>query len=107
MKPDRITAALLLAAFVLAPGICHAQQESKPTIRHHLVEEPAEDPSSPEVAHAEEAMQHKDFAAANLYCKKPSPPSLTTIAPGSTWEMCTTQPATAPMPSMLIANQLR
>ncbi len=70
MKLDRITVRLLLAAFVLAPRICHAQQESKPTIRHHLVEESSADASSPEVAQAEEAMQHNDFAAAEPLLQK-------------------------------------
>ena len=70
MKPDRITALLLLAAFALAPVICRAQQESKPTIRHHRVEEPAEDASAPELAQAEDAMQHNDFAAAEPLLQK-------------------------------------
>jgi Flp pilus assembly protein TadD len=70
MTVDRITALVVLAAFALAPMVGRAQQESKPTIRHHLVEDPSDDASSPEVAQAEEAMQHDDFAAAEPLLQK-------------------------------------
>jgi Flp pilus assembly protein TadD len=70
MKLGSITALLLLAALTLVPRVCHAQQESKPTVRHHLVQEPADDASSPEVAQAEEAMQHNNFAAAETLLQK-------------------------------------
>src|ERR1700677_4435212 len=70
MKLGRITLLLLLAAFALAPSVSRAQQESKPTIRHHLVEEPADDTSSPEVAQAEGAMQHNDFTTAEPLLQK-------------------------------------
>ena len=70
MTLNRITLLLLLAAFTLAPRAGGAQQESKPTIRHHLVQEPADDTSSPEVAQAEEAMQRNDFSAAEPLLQK-------------------------------------
>jgi Flp pilus assembly protein TadD len=46
-------------------------QESKPTIRHHRVEETApEDPNAVLVDQAETAMQHNDFAAAETALQK-------------------------------------
>ncbi len=51
--------------------VCVSAQESKPTIRHHRVEETVpEDASSPEVDQAETAMQHNDFAAAESLLQK-------------------------------------
>ena len=48
-----------------AVPLCAPAQESKPTIRHHRVEETVpDDTSSPEVEQAEAAMQKNDFAAA-------------------------------------------
>jgi tetratricopeptide (TPR) repeat protein len=67
MKP----VTLLLAAIMFSAGAtCAHSQESKPTIRHHRVEEPAEDASAPELAQAEDAMQHNDFAAAEPLLQK-------------------------------------
>jgi Flp pilus assembly protein TadD len=60
---------LLLATIVFLAGATCAQ-ESKPTVRHHLVQEPAEDTSSPEVAQAEAAMQHNDFSTAEPLLQK-------------------------------------
>jgi len=67
MKLDKLVK-LLLAAIMFST--CAHSQESKPTIRHHRVEEPAEDTSSAELAQAEEAMQHNDFAAAEPLLQK-------------------------------------
>ena len=46
-----------------------AAQQSKPTVRHHRVEEQVAE-SSPEVEQAESAMQRKDFAAAEGLLQK-------------------------------------
>ncbi len=68
----RIPAWLLIAAvFVLAAPIRLSAQESKPTIRHHRVEETVpDDSSSPEVDQAETAMQHNDLATAETLLQK-------------------------------------
>jgi Flp pilus assembly protein TadD len=70
MRVERIPAVLLALAF--ATGMtCASAQESKPTIRHHRVEEPApDDTTTPEVAQAEGAMQRNDFAAAEALLQK-------------------------------------
>ena len=70
MKLDRLVTLLLAAIMFSTSAICVQSQESKPTIRHHLVEQPADDTSSPEVAQAEAAMQHNDFAAAEPLLQK-------------------------------------
>ncbi len=65
--PRRLTAVLLFAAAVL----CAPAQESKPTIRHHRVEETApEDPNAALIDQAEAAMQHNDFATAEAALQK-------------------------------------
>jgi tetratricopeptide (TPR) repeat protein len=64
-----IPAYMLTAAIVLTPLSAFAQ-ESKPTVRHHLVAEPDENATPPEVAQAEDAMQHNDFAAAEALLQK-------------------------------------
>lgn len=62
-----LTAALLAAAMA-SLGLA---QESKPTVRHHRVEEVVpDDSSSPEVSQAETALQHSDFAAAEPLLQK-------------------------------------
>ena len=63
MKLLSITALLLVACILSA-------QQSKPTIRHHRVEEPDENASPPEIAQAEDAMQKNDFAAAEALLQK-------------------------------------
>src|SRR5580692_5198669 len=57
---------VLVAIIAFAQITLFAQsQESKPTIRHHRVEETApEDPNAVLVDQAETAMQNNDFAAA-------------------------------------------
>jgi Flp pilus assembly protein TadD len=62
-----LTLALLFAAAVpSAPA-----QESKPTIRHHRIEETApEDPNDVLVEQAEAAMQHNDFTTAEAALQK-------------------------------------
>jgi len=59
-------------AVVLAPAAVLAQsQESKPTVRHHRVEEKApEDPNAALLDQAETAMQKNDFAAAEATLQK-------------------------------------
>jgi len=64
-----------IAAFVLTLAItlmspCAFAQESKPTIRHHRVEEPSQDTAPPEIAQAEAAMQRNDFPAAEALLQK-------------------------------------
>jgi len=57
--------------FVLVASICVSAQESKPTVRHHRVEETVpDDTTSPEVDQAEAAMQKNDFAAAASLLQK-------------------------------------
>lgn len=51
-------------------AICAAAQESKPTIRHHRVEEPDENATPPEIAQAEDAMQKNDFTTAEALLQK-------------------------------------
>ncbi len=72
MNLHRAPAWLLVAAVATtAVAICAGAQESKPTIRHHRVEETVpDDSSSPEVDQAETAMQHNDFAAAEALLQK-------------------------------------
>ncbi len=56
---------------VVAVSFCAYAQESKPTVRHHRVEETVpDDTSSPEVEQAEAAMQHNDFATAESLLQK-------------------------------------
>jgi len=69
MSFHRITALLFALAFV-GGAICVSAQESKPTIRHHLVAEPDENATPPEVAQAEDAMQKGDFTAAEALLQK-------------------------------------
>ena len=61
-----------MAAFILtAVAPCAQSQESKPTIRHHRVEETApEDPNAVLIDQAETAMQHNDFATAEAALQK-------------------------------------
>jgi len=73
MNIPRCSTALLLAlGFSLgALPVCSESQESKPTVRHHRVEETVpDDASSPEVEQAETAMQHNDFATAESLLQK-------------------------------------
>ena len=69
---DRFAAALLMAAaMTVATARLARAQQSKPTVRHHRVEEIVpDDSSSPEVDQAETAMQHNDFAAAESLLQK-------------------------------------
>ena len=61
-----MTLLLFAAAVPYAPA-----QESKPTIRHHRVEETApEDPNAVLIDQAEAAMQHDDFATAEATLQK-------------------------------------
>ena len=60
---------LLMALAVLAP-LLYAQQQSPPTVRHHRVEEPADDPASAEIDQAEAAMQKQNYDAAEILLMK-------------------------------------
>ena len=66
--------AVLLLAIALTPAALPSRgtaQESKPTVRHHRVEETVpEDASPPEVDLAESAMQKQDFATALTLLQK-------------------------------------
>ncbi len=66
----RIGASLLVAMLAAFAWTLQAEQQSPPTVRHHRVEEPAEDASSPEIAQAETAMQKQDYATAETLLKK-------------------------------------
>src|SRR5580698_3559625 len=68
----RINSTRLLVALAFAAILpCAQSQESKPTIRHHRVEETApEDPNAVLVDQAETAMQNNDFAAAEAALQK-------------------------------------
>ncbi|MGB9253492.1 MAG: tetratricopeptide repeat protein, partial [Candidatus Korobacteraceae bacterium] len=68
--PRRSVAALMLTFAIALTLPFVSAQESKPTIRHHRVEEPAEDVTPPEVAQAEDAIQHNDFATAEALLQK-------------------------------------
>jgi Flp pilus assembly protein TadD len=72
MNLHRAPAWLLVAAVATTAGAISASaQESKPTIRHHRVEETVpDDSSSPEVDQAETAMQHNDLATAEALLQK-------------------------------------
>ena len=60
---------LLLALAILVPLLCAAQQ-SAPTVRHHKVEEPADDPASAEIDRAEAAMQKQNYDTAEILLMK-------------------------------------
>jgi Flp pilus assembly protein TadD len=63
MNVPSCAALLLLAVTALSP--CAESQQSKPTVRHHRIEEiVADESSSPEVDQTETAMQHSEFATA-------------------------------------------
>ncbi len=72
MVTKAIPAWLLAAALAFAALTpCAQSQESKPTIRHHRVEETApEDPNTALLNQAETAMQNNDFAAAEAALQK-------------------------------------
>jgi len=56
---------------MLSMPLCAAAQESKPTVRHHRVEETVPDENStPEVEQAEAAMEKKDFSTAEALLQK-------------------------------------
>jgi Flp pilus assembly protein TadD len=68
---DRFAAPLLMAAaMTVATALPARAQESKPTVRHHRVEEVVPDDSSPEVDQAETAIQRSDLAAAESLLQK-------------------------------------
>ena len=62
--------ALLIVAFATAAWPVHGDQQSKPTVRHHRVEELADDSSSPEIDQAEAAMEKQDYIAAETMLLK-------------------------------------
>jgi Flp pilus assembly protein TadD len=70
--PNRIGVPLLACALSLpALPLYTLAQESKPTVRHHRVEEPVpEDPNARQIDQAETAMQQKDFASAEALLQK-------------------------------------
>jgi Flp pilus assembly protein TadD len=72
MKLGGVPVWLLIAAvFMISAPMPTSAQESKPTIRHHRVEETIpDDSSSPEVDQAETAMQHNDLATAEALLQK-------------------------------------
>jgi Flp pilus assembly protein TadD len=66
----RIGRWLLLVALLAAAWPLLADQESKPTVRHHRIEEPADEPTSPEIGQAEAAMEKQDYPAAETLLLK-------------------------------------
>jgi Flp pilus assembly protein TadD len=71
MKLDKFLIALAVSALNVAALPIVAAQESKPTVRHHRVQETvSDDSSSPEVDQAEAAIQKEDFAAAESLLQK-------------------------------------
>ena len=63
-------AKLLIVALAAAAWPLHADQQSAPTVRHHRVEELADDSTSPEIDQAEAAMEKQDYAAAETLLLK-------------------------------------
>ncbi len=61
---------LLVVALAAAACPLYADQESKPTIRHHQIEERSDDSTSPEIEQAETAMQKQDYVAAETLLLK-------------------------------------
>ena len=61
---------LALAVMLLAAVPAFAFQQSGQTVRHHRVEEPADEALSPEVEQAEAALQKQDYTAAETLLKK-------------------------------------
>jgi Flp pilus assembly protein TadD len=71
MRIARYLIAVAVSALVVAATQLAVCQESKPTIRHHRVEEVvADDSSSPEVDQAEAAITKNDFAGAESLLQK-------------------------------------
>ena len=66
----RIGIRLLVVALAAVAWPLLADQQSKPTVRHHRVEEPADDSTSPEIEQAEAAMQKQDYVAAETLLLK-------------------------------------
>src|SRR3974377_521319 len=66
----RIVLYLALAVMLLPPWASYARQQSGQTVRHHRVEEPADEALSPEVEQAEAALQKQDYATAETLLKE-------------------------------------
>ena len=66
----RIGLHLALAAMLLPAATSFAFQQSGQTVRHHRVEEPADEALAPEVEQAEAALQKQDYATAETLLKK-------------------------------------
>ncbi len=66
----RIGASLLVAMLAAFTWPLQAEQQSPPTVRHHSVEQPAEDANSAEIAQAETAMQKQDYSTAETLLKR-------------------------------------
>ncbi len=61
---------LLVLALGLASQSSFAFQQTGQTVRHHRVEEPSDDSTSPEIEAAETAMRTRDYATAETLLKK-------------------------------------
>jgi Flp pilus assembly protein TadD len=59
-----IGSALLAMTLAVVAAPLSAQQESKPTVRHHQVEVQSDESTSPQIDQAEAAMQKKDYTGA-------------------------------------------
>lgn len=66
----RAGVALLFFALAAAAFPLYGDQESKPTVRHHRIEEPADDSLPPEIEQAEAAMEKQDYVGAETLLLK-------------------------------------
>jgi Flp pilus assembly protein TadD len=67
---SRIAVGLLLVVLAAIALPLRADQESKPTVRHHQVEEQTDDSTSPEISAAEAAMEKQDYSGAEALLLK-------------------------------------
>lgn len=71
MKPNRgVGSFVLLVALAAVGRPLRADQQGVPTVRHHRVQEQADDSTSPEIEQAEAAIQRQDYSAAEALLKK-------------------------------------
>ena len=61
---------LLVVALAAIACPLHADQQSAPTVRHHRIEEPSDDSTTPEIDLAEAAMQKQDYGSAETLLRK-------------------------------------
>ncbi len=69
-RDPRIGVGLMAVALATFAWPLYADQESKPTVRHHRIEERTDDSTTPEIDEAEAAMQKQDYVAAETLLLK-------------------------------------